>query len=587
MLTFTGPSLFATTVDSSGFYKAAPGQQFTVHVGKNGAQFTGVTTLSGTPLGGVVTAAADGSISFADPTDTYRVLWLRDGAGNWIPVAAVETAAEVNTAIDQAQQAIAQSSNALNASENAAGAASDALVLAQQAIDASAVVQVGADLGVPVTVAHRGGGTVWPEESVEGMDAAAAARFAVECDVQPLADGTLVCCHDNTVDRTMVGGIGTGNVGSKTLAQWRLATIRPAIRGGKAGTPTTFTDVLDRFGGRVEVWAELKSNNYSATVRDRFIAAIKARNLQKAVVCQTFTYSLAQQFAAAGLRVAFLTGASTTYSFADIKAAGIEYWSPSTSVTQTDVTAARGVGLKVAVYTVTDAAGHATQAAKGVDAIFSDDPWGSSSRVPVAQSAPYRDGCKPYGLYRGGADSLGDLALVDGGIGWPASGTSGPPNNNTARWSMPWAGPINFPVRIESRLRIGPASTLSGGIGFLLLTNSIESFVDGANAGQNGWAFLLRKNQQFNAWEYVNGTSAAPISGLSVTVPGTAPTVLTEYEEYTIALTITSSAITVQLAGRGGSVSASATHSRAWGNLNLGGRSSLFGSMASLSVVSL
>ncbi len=58
----------------------------------------------------------------------------------------------------------------------------------------------------PRILAHRGGGSVAPENTLVGIRAAAGMGFAgVEIDVQLAACGTPVLMHDTTVDRTTDG----------------------------------------------------------------------------------------------------------------------------------------------------------------------------------------------------------------------------------------------------------------------------------------------------------------------------------------------------------------------------------------------
>ncbi len=58
----------------------------------------------------------------------------------------------------------------------------------------------------PKLFAHRGGGTLAPENTLAGMRMAAAQKYqAVEFDVKLAACGTLIVMHDDTLDRTTNG----------------------------------------------------------------------------------------------------------------------------------------------------------------------------------------------------------------------------------------------------------------------------------------------------------------------------------------------------------------------------------------------
>jgi glycerophosphoryl diester phosphodiesterase len=69
----------------------------------------------------------------------------------------------------------------------------------------------------PLLMAHRGGGGLWPENTMYAFERAEAMHVDVlEMDVHSTADGVLVVIHDSTVDRTTDG---TGAVQDLTLAE--------------------------------------------------------------------------------------------------------------------------------------------------------------------------------------------------------------------------------------------------------------------------------------------------------------------------------------------------------------------------------
>ncbi len=68
-----------------------------------------------------------------------------------------------------------------------------------------------------LVIAHRGGGGLWPENTLYAFEHAVALGVdALEMDVQSTKDGELVVIHDDTVDRTTNG---TGRVQALTLAE--------------------------------------------------------------------------------------------------------------------------------------------------------------------------------------------------------------------------------------------------------------------------------------------------------------------------------------------------------------------------------
>lgn len=91
----------------------------------------------------------------------------------------------------------------------------------------------------PLGVAHRGGGWMAPENTLAGIEAAAAAGIrGVELDVRTSADGVLVLHHDDSVHRVTDG---TGDVEALTLAELRALTVDGQAEPG--GIPT-FAEAL-------------------------------------------------------------------------------------------------------------------------------------------------------------------------------------------------------------------------------------------------------------------------------------------------------------------------------------------------------
>jgi len=109
-------------------------------------------------------------------------------------------------------------------------------------------------------IAHRGyhdveaaaGGTgQCVENTLAAAEAAIARNFAIECDLQPTADGGVVVFHDHTLDRLTDL---SGPVADKTLA----AVRRARFKNGDGLIPT-LEELLDLVDGRVPLFIELKS----------------------------------------------------------------------------------------------------------------------------------------------------------------------------------------------------------------------------------------------------------------------------------------------------------------------------------------
>jgi glycerophosphoryl diester phosphodiesterase len=101
-------------------------------------------------------------------------------------------------------------------------------------------------------IAHRGlhGGAI-VENTLAAADAAAAANYAIECDIQLTADGELVVFHDDTLERLTVAA---GPLRSRTLAD--LKSI--AYRDTEERIPE-LKEFLARVASRTPILIELKS----------------------------------------------------------------------------------------------------------------------------------------------------------------------------------------------------------------------------------------------------------------------------------------------------------------------------------------
>ena len=89
------------------------------------------------------------------------------------------------------------------------------------------------------------------ENTLPAAEAAIAHNFAIECDLQPTADGRVVVFHDDVLDRLAEA---TGPVGLHTLAELRAVRLHDT----DAGIPT-LEELLDLVDGRVPLIIEMKS----------------------------------------------------------------------------------------------------------------------------------------------------------------------------------------------------------------------------------------------------------------------------------------------------------------------------------------
>lgn len=130
-----------------------------------------------------------------------------------------------------------------------------------------------------VVIAHRSDWRHYPENSLAAMEGAIAMGVdMVEIDVQRTKDGVLVCCHDNSVDRTTTG---SGKV--KDLTSDYIATLKLKTKQGvtEYGMPT-LAQALDLCKDRVLINIDKGMNYY-----DQIQSMLAERNMVEQVVIKS------------------------------------------------------------------------------------------------------------------------------------------------------------------------------------------------------------------------------------------------------------------------------------------------------------
>jgi glycerophosphoryl diester phosphodiesterase len=105
-------------------------------------------------------------------------------------------------------------------------------------------------------IAHRGLHDITKgriENTMPAFEAAIARGYAIECDLQPLADGTPVVFHDETLDRLIDA---SGRIDQRTTKD--LAHL--AYKAAPKVRILTFAELLDVVAGAVPLFVEIKSD---------------------------------------------------------------------------------------------------------------------------------------------------------------------------------------------------------------------------------------------------------------------------------------------------------------------------------------
>lgn len=240
--------------------------------------------------------------------------------------------------------------------------------------------------GAPLLIAHRGGGALAPEETLEAFASAEALGADVlELDVHSSADGEIVCLHDDTVDRTTDG---TGAVTSLTLAQ--LAALDAGYRftpdGGRTfpfrGQGVRVATLESVLRAHPRAWFSIEIKQTEPDLVDPVIGVLDATGMAGRVVVVAF--SDATVTAVRARRPDILTGmglgemtrfnALTDETEADYAPPTRIVQPPSAAVTSEVVSRADRLGLRLHAWTVNDEPEMTRLLDLGVHGIMTDDP---------------------------------------------------------------------------------------------------------------------------------------------------------------------------------------------------------------------
>lgn len=253
--------------------------------------------------------------------------------------------------------------------------------------------RIPAPTGWPVTMAHRGGAAIVPENTLEGFEEVVGVGDVVlELDAQTSADGTVVVFHDTTVDETTDGRGAVAELSFAELQRLDAAYDLPrrsAERGrwrGQGRRIPALEAVYRRFPEHPVV-IELKGERPGT--EEAVWAVIEAAKAQgRTLVATNGTASIRRFRRLSGGSVAT---AASVGEFAVFKALGVlrlqrllrpayqalqppEFYKGIRVLTPALVRRAHDAGLRVDVWTVNEEADMRRLLGWGVDGIMTDRP---------------------------------------------------------------------------------------------------------------------------------------------------------------------------------------------------------------------
>jgi glycerophosphoryl diester phosphodiesterase len=244
----------------------------------------------------------------------------------------------------------------------------------------------------PLVFAHRGGGGLYPENTLEAFKYSAAMGVDVlELDVHSTSDGTLVVMHDSQVDRTTDG---RGRINQLTLAELKKLDAGYAFTPddgktypfrGKGITIPTLQEIFDSFP---EMTFNVEPKQVEPSVTKPLCEMIRARKMTEKVIVGSFRQTAIDEFRTECTEVATAATPSEVRDFLALYKLGLgETYRPPMQVLQIPerlgaleivskdfIATARKLNLKVHVWTINETADMQRLIEMKVDGIMTDYP---------------------------------------------------------------------------------------------------------------------------------------------------------------------------------------------------------------------
>lgn len=244
----------------------------------------------------------------------------------------------------------------------------------------------------PLVFAHRGGGGLFPENTLEAFKYSAEMGVDVlELDVHSTADGTLVVMHDSRVDRTTNG---SGKINDLTLAEAKKLDAGYLFSPdggktfpfrGKGITIPTLQEIFDAFPDKT---FNVEPKQTAPSVVKPMCEMIRARKMTDKVIVGSFRQESIDEFRAECSEVATAATPSEVSEFLTMYKVGLgESYTPPMQVLQIPeklgaiqivskdfIETARKLNLQVHVWTINEKDDMKRLLDIGVDGIMTDYP---------------------------------------------------------------------------------------------------------------------------------------------------------------------------------------------------------------------
>ena len=387
-------------------------------------------------------------------------------------------------------------------------------------------------------IAHRGGGALMPENSMSAFRCSAGAGVIhIEMDCHVLADGSVGCMHDTTVDRTTTG---TGAVDALSGSAFKALRFDPETYLG-FGTwpeegPPLLPEVLDMLSAypEVSVWIEGKN----AGAAEAIVAELMRRAwpTDKAFV-QVSSQADFDPVSAAGYRLVYVANPQTV-DISAVAQSGVTHIAYHVFSAET-VGLLHAANVCAAMYPINRQSDADAAFALGVDFVFSDDPiWVAKRAVRSLVS-----------LFWGGRYAPG--SGVFGGVTYAPTMTSGRLTWTTLvatyvgqlqGWGCPIrGGSIAAGFVISLKLRFSAVNSDDRWASAFICADTDRVFADaGAATMVSGYHLLVRRNGKAQIYKQSFGAAA-------VLLHETTGTTLALDTDYDVIATVTPTEIALKV----------------------------------------
>lgn len=248
------------------------------------------------------------------------------------------------------------------------------------------------EISRPLVFAHRGGGGLYPENTLEAFKYSAQMGVDVlELDVHSTSDGALVVMHDSKIDRTTNG---SGKVNEMTLAELKNldAGYHFTPDGGKTfpfrGKGITIPTLQEIFDVLPDKTFNVEPKQAEPSVTKPLCEILRARKMTEKVIVGSFRQQAIDEFRAACAEVATAGTPSEVRDFLALYKIGLgESYSPPMQVLQIPerlgalqivskdfIETARKLNLQVHVWTINETDDMERLLEMKVDGIMTDYP---------------------------------------------------------------------------------------------------------------------------------------------------------------------------------------------------------------------